>query len=98
MALAKEEGGWCVPTVLTGQSDSSNSSRRGKMRPQNQQSCWLISNMPNAANLEAIKAKKAIKSNSKGQDCTFLDDFLFIYLFYFLRKDEITFLFVGICF
>lgn len=97
MALAKEEGGWCVPTVLTGQSDSSNSSRHGKMRPQNQQSCWLISNMPNAANLEAIKANKAIKSNRKGQDCTFLDVFLFIYSI-FLRKDEITFLFVGICF
>lgn len=91
MALAREEGGWCVPSVLTGQSDSSSSSsRRGKMRPQNLQPCWLISNMPNAANLEAIKANKTIKSNRleiKGQDCKYSGDFFFA-----------TFLLVGVCF
>lgn len=86
MALAREEGGWCVPSVLTGQSDSSSSSsRRGKMRPQNLQPCWLISNMPNAANLEAIKANKTIKSNRleiKGQDCKYSGDFFFLPLFF----------------
>lgn len=80
MALAREEGGWCVPSVLTGQSDSSSSSRRGKMRPQNHEPYRLISNMLNTTNLEAIKANKTIKSHRlaiEGPDCKCSDDFFF---------------------
>lgn len=101
MALAREEGGRCVLSVLTGQSDSS--SRRGKMRAQNQQPCWLISNMPNVANLEAIKANKTIKSNTlllKGQDCKFMIFYVtnLLLTLFILSKEEITFLLVGVCF